>query len=231
MTVSKSRFKCDKCKDCGFISKIVDDREVFYECDCRIKSINEKWLRNSGLDYEEYSKLTLANFKEDTEVSKSMKKTALDFLSDNEAKGCGFFGKSGIGKTHICIAICQELTTKRRLMHKYFDYRGEIQKLNANIFNDEQYEEIMYKWSNCPVLYIDDLFKFASGHKGVNEQELRIMWSIINTRYINKKITIFSSELTVSQIREIDEALASRIYSMVDPYGLKCVGENRRFKK
>lgn len=232
MTVLKSTSKCPICNGVEYILHTSEDGYTSGEpCECLIAKWTENWLRHSGLDYEEYQKLSMDNFNKDTELAKKMKQTATDFLNDKEAKGCGFFGKSGVGKTHICIAICQELTRTRRLPHKYFAYRTEIQRLKANFYNDEQYQELMYKWTNTPILYIDDLLKFATNQKGVQDQDLQIIFDLVNSRYINKKITLFSSEKTVSEIRGIDEALASRIYSMVEPYGLRCDGENRRFRK
>ena len=96
------------------------------------------------------------------------------------------------------------------------------------MYQDEAYQELMYKWTNCPILYIDDFLKFATNKDGIQTQDLQIMFDIINSRYINKKITIFSSELTVKEISNVDEALGSRIYAMIEPYGLKCDGKNRR---
>lgn len=87
----------------------------------------------------------------------------------------------------------------------------------------------MDKWQGCRLLYMDDLLKFARDtHGNILSQELQIIYDIINTRYINKAITVFSSEYTVSEICEIDSALGSRIYEMVNPYGMKCEGKNRR---
>ena len=61
---------------------------------------------------------------------------AQSFLKDDEAKGIGFWGNSGTGKTHICIAICNELL-KKGISHKYFNYRRDIQRLIALRFKEE----------------------------------------------------------------------------------------------
>lgn len=231
MTVSKSRFNCEKCKDAGFtIHTNEDGYEYAVECECHIKKTTEQQLKNSGITYNEYASKSLDTFLPDTDMAKKMKQTAIDFIADKNATGCGFFGKSGTGKTHICIAICQELTRQRRMLHRYFSYRSEIQKLKASCYNLETYDELMYKWTNCSILYIDDFLKFAANKEGIQNQDLQIMFDIINARLINKKITIFSSEMTVGEIKGIDEALGSRIYAIVNPYGIKCDGENRRFK-
>lgn len=225
-------YKCDKCRDKGFIFLEVNGYEQARECECRLPIRIEKHLRNSGVDYEEYSAMSLDAFKADTDEAKRMKDYAERFLNDPRAKGIGYFGKSGAGKTHICIAICQELTRKKLMPHLYFSYRREIQRLKATYYNEEEHNGMMKRWINCKVLYIDDFLKFSTGRDGqIQSQDLQIMFDIINSRYLNKSTTIFSSEYSVNEIKKIDEALGSRIFSMIYPYGVKCEGENRRFKK
>lgn len=223
-------YKCQKCKDEGFTFSMVDGYEQAKECECQVLIRIERYLKSSGVDYEEYSAKTLNSFKTDNDMATQMKDYAIRFLADPHAKGIGYFGKSGIGKTHICIAICQELTKKRLIPHLYFSYRSEIQRLKAEFYHEEAYAALMNRWISCRVLYIDDLFKFSTGRDGqIQSQDLQIMFDLINSRYLNKSMTIFSSEYSVNDIKRIDEALGSRIFSMVHPYGLKCEGENRRF--
>ena len=62
----------------------------------------------------------------------------------------------------------------------------------------------------------------------VDREELRIIFDIINSRYLNHLTTIFSSEYSVNDITIIDEALGSRIYEMINPYGLFVQGSNQR---
>ena len=88
-------------------------------------------------------------------------------------------------------------------------------------------------WKTCQNLFIDDLFKLAgkvqNGHLvDVDREELRIIFDIINARYLNHLTTIFSSEYSVNDITVVDEALGSRIFEMVSPYGLLISGKNQR---
>lgn len=221
---------CDKCQD-GYIFYEVDGYLKARMCDCRREKEIESILRSSGVSYDEYQSKTLDSFNTNTQVAKEMKAQALKFIGDRKATGIGYFGKTGTGKTHICIAICQELTKKRMLLHRYFSYRTDIQKIKASYYDTDMYNNLMGKYLSCNVLFIDDLFKFATDKNGnIQTQDLQIMFDVINTRYLNKAITIFSSELSVEEIRKIDEALGSRIYAMIQPYGVRCVGENMRFR-
>lgn len=229
--MSRSHIKCKKCNDLGYI--ITTDAlgyDKAEECSCHKARRIEATLRSSGVVYEEYAAKTLNSFLVDTSCACLMKSMATKFLDDTQAIGIGYFGESGTGKTHICIAIAQELTRRRCLSHRYFSYRTEIQKLKAAYYKDEAYSDLMGRWIDAEVLLIDDLFKFSVSKDGsIQQQDLQIMFDIINNRYLNRRITIFSSEYTVAEIKDVDAALGSRIFSMIHPYGMKCEGANRRF--
>lgn len=222
--------ECPVCKGEEYIWKTVDGYDCVEECACMVKKKIERYLKNSGVDYSEYLTKSLEHFRADTEESKAMKEIAEKFLVDEKATGVGYFGKSGTGKTHICIGICQEMTRTRAIPHRYFAYRREIQRLKTVYYDRAAFDQAMYDWTNCKVLYIDDFFKFATDKAGsVQMQDLQIMFDIVNSRYLNKSVTIFSSEYALNDIKKIDTALASRIYEMIGPYRMKCEGDNRRF--
>ena len=48
---------------------------------------------------------------------------------------------------------------------------------------------------------------------------------------MNKKRIIVSSEYTVAEMKQFDEATAGRIREMIDDLGMKVEGVNRRFKQ
>ena len=220
---------CKVCGGSGYRLEVIDGYETFLECACIQPQRIRRYLYNSGIRYGEYEKKSLNTFREDTEEARRMKAIAKQFLADGKATGMGFFGKPGTGKTHICIAACQEYTRKQCLPHHYFSYRREIQRLKAVYYEAEPYGRLMERWQTCQMLYMDDLLKFAQDARGgFLGQELQILYDIINARYINRVKTIFSSEYTVSELCEIDSALGSRIYEMISPYGMKCEGKNRR---
>ena len=139
-----------------------------------------------------------------------------------------------MGKTHICIAACQELTRRFGEPHFYFSYRAEITNLvKASRSYSADYDVAMKKWKTCQNLYIDDLFKFSGRVENgklvdIDRDELKVVFDLINARYLNHLTTIFSSEYSVGNLARIDEALGSRIYEMVNPYALRVEGQNQR---
>lgn len=228
----ESEIDCPDCYNTGRIIKI--DKEgysVAVPCKCYQQRILSRRLKKSGIIPSEYLKYTLDSFDETTAVAKKMKEAAIKFLNDDKANGIGFFGKSGLGKSHICIAICLQLALQKNQGHVYFSYRPEMQKLTSAYYCKDQsiYDGLITKWRTCENLLLDDLWKNSKGKTmDIDTLELRITYDIINSRYMNHRRTIFSSEYTVTEIMQIDEAIGGRIYEMVVPYGVKCEGKNRR---
>lgn len=233
LKAASGEYKCRKCKDIGgFFVWDQDGYQSFKECECQVSRRIAEMLKNSGVSPEMYEKFTLDSFKEDTKTAAAMKKMALEFLTDKNATGIGYFGRSGTGKTHICIAICNELTRGEQKQHRYFQYNVEMRRLKAAKYDNEEFYRIISSFENAPVLYVDDLFKSAMNPatKSLGGEDLSIMFGLINLRYINRLRTIISSEYTVEEISRQDEALGSRLYEMIAPYGMECDGPNRRFK-
>ena len=226
--VGSKCYECKLCKDTGFI--VVNTKSLPKLVPC--SSCIEKWrmrriLKNSGITEYDYQRYTLEKFLTDTPEAIEMKELATKFLADEKAKGIGFFGRSGVGKTHICIGICQALNKE----HRYWQYRREIQKLkNVMYTNRDEYEKLIDLAAKTPILYIDDLFKDAFDGKRIDRQDCQIMFQIINDRYIRELKTIISSEYSLNLIFKANEAIGSRIYEMIKPYVIKINGENRRIR-
>lgn len=199
---------------------------------------NNGWLEHSGIRPEEYAKFTLLSFDPNrSPQAAEVKAKALDWLKNHKEGGPGFgaFGHSGTGKTHICIALCQELTKRFHEPHRYFSYRAEMPDLiKASRSYSADYKSAIHKWQTCRNLYIDDLFKLAGrgGYLGnADVDEMRVVYDIVNARYLNHLTTIFSSEYRLQEITNVDEAIGSRIYDMVMPYGIHTDGPNQRLRK
>ena len=229
---------CKRCGNTGWIEVNQDGHCYMAHCpDCYEKRQVARRLKASGVNPEDYRRYTLESFDgKRSPAAAKMLNMARQYLENHTKNGPGFgvFGGSGMGKTHVCIAVCQGLTRQYGEPHYYFSYRSEAPELlKAATSYREDYDTAMNKWKSVPNLYIDDLFKLAGtvkdGHLAdVDREELRLMFDLINARYINHLTTIFSSEFPIKDITAIDAALGSRIYEMINPYGLYVTGRNQR---
>lgn len=226
----ETRFPCDKCGGTGWVKVIHDGYTRMMRCPkCFAEREKAAILKESGVNREDYNRFTLAAFRPESPEASKMLETARRYLRERPPdKGAGFFGRSGAGKTHICIAILQAMGAR----HRYWTYRREIQRIKNAMYRDPQeYERLMAIAETAENLYIDDLFQGAMANGVLSNQDEQIMFDIINTRYINKRPTFFSANAFLHDITKASEPIGSRIYSMISPYIVEISGKNQRFDK
>lgn len=179
-------------------------RQVWWKsCSCLE---NKKTLANvekSGLG--ELLKYRVKHFKVETEYQKEMKDMTAHYLYHAKKEWFVFLGQSGSGKTMLCSAICNQLLKTGHVV-KYLIW-GEFMNVLRHMKYDGQRNEYYTAYLNAEVLYIDDLFKGK-----ITDYERDIGFQIINHRYNRNLVTIISSEWYMSDLAELDEAMASRIY-------------------
>lgn len=139
-------------------------------------------------------------------------KTFQDIKSSRN-NSVALLGQPGSGKTHLTIAIANELL-RRGTGVLYMPYREVITQLKQVINDEEDYQIQMNKYKSAPVLLIDDLFKGATRDGKINESEMRIMFELINHRYLKQLPLLVSSEFFVDRLIDYDDATGSRIVEM-----------------
>ena len=210
MEVKKEpKYQCHKCKDFGFVQDPYT--RVREECACKKEEALQRHMKASGI-YELVRAKTFEKFlpNKGKPLLCRAKRLGMDYTDSFEQKkdthnSVAFLGAVGSGKTHLSFAIANELL-KRNIDVAYFPYREEITRLKQNIINEKVYQNRMNIFKNARVLLLDDLFKGK-----VTESEISIIFELINNRYLQKKATIISSELTIQRLIDTDEAVGSRI--------------------
>lgn len=215
-------YNCDKCKNRGDYMEKHEDYEVLVPCKCMVirKAIRE--LKKSGLE-NQIEGLGFDSYKVVDELTAKIKRLAIENLKAKEWFFIG--GQTGAGKTHISTAIAAELL-RRSVQVRYKRYIEMVQSLKTKKFtSDSEYYEELLPLVNCEVLYIDDLFKGK-----VLDQDLAIIWELIDDRYTNGKKTIISSEMDLSEIARLDESLAGRINQRAGKYVIN-IEKNKEFNR
>ena len=207
-----SEYKCDKCRD---ITYIVEDGEA-RECECKALRDCEDILRRSGIS-EAFRKKRFDNFdfsrdKATMDGYKIATGYALNFKDKEKDRDNSimFIGQVGSGKTHLSLAIANELM-EDGVGVVYMSYREVITRLKQNIMDEVYYHRVISKYKNARVLLIDDLFKGK-----ITESDINIVFELLNFRYFNKLPVIVSCEMDVNRILNIDEAIGSRLVEMCD---------------
>lgn len=227
----KLEYICNICKDKGYIK----EKGKTIRCKCITqKLLNEKYNNSNLKDSEKenfdnfnlnfYSdeikdknkKSSRENIKEILEVSKNF---VLDFNNKKRKyKNLFFTGKTGIGKTFLSNAIAKEIIKNGNTVF-YQTSPMLFDELMINKFKDsDKYYEILNNIMNADLLIIDDF-----GAESLSESKMKEIFSIINTRLINEKSTIISSNLDLNEIAgAYDDRIVSRIignYTIKKFYG------------
>lgn len=232
----KDEHNCDKCKNKGVIYSVKDNDIVVTNCECKK---TREILRNahySGLSHI-LKQYTFKNYNQSEAWQERIYSGAKKFVDGNYPL---FYigGQSGTGKTHICTAVCGDLL-KKHYDVQYMQWRSEITKLKSIIQDVEEYQKVMERLKTVDVLYIDDLFKMGrdiNGEIRPTTADINILFTLINDRLMNKNLkTIISTEMTISDLIEIDEAIAGRIIEHSKNDGLcisikKDIAKNQRLK-
>ena len=210
-------YNCQNCKNKGLIMRLSEENgekhQVAYDCKCMPIRKSILRMKRSGLK-DVIHDCTFDKWIATEDWQKTMKNAAVEYAKD--PKGWFFIGgQSGCGKTHLCSAICREFLLNGKEV-QYMQWREESKKLKGAPKDTGQHTSLIDGFKQAEVLYIDDLFKCGKNPDGSEQKptsaDIGIAFEIINYRY-NKpaSLTIISSELSSSDLIDIDEATGSRI--------------------
>lgn len=210
----ESNYRCNICKDTGLVLKNAETN-TYTDCECRNKEkINNLW-KKFGVNIDDIK--LIRDYETYNDETKRAKAKAVDYLKNfDETKNNWFclMGTPGGGKTHLVKAMGKALIDKN-ISVVYMAYIEAIRQLKSFANDEEYYIRVVAKYTEAPVLIIDDLFKDKVS-KGsltgrLTEADLKHVYTIINYRYQNNLPTIISTECTPQLLCELDEALAGRI--------------------
>lgn len=212
-------YSCKKCSDTGFL-------ENGKKCSCFTQEMIKLHYEHSNLtdvlERENFSTFNIDIFSDDYNESlqQTTKNHMLNVLSICESfvinfnkrdnKNLIFYGSTGLGKTFLCNCIAKDLLDKGstvlyqtafRIVDTISSYRFASKKTDDM---KSQYELLI----NCDLLIIDDL-----GTEMVNSFTNTEMFNIINTRLLESKKTIISTNFTPSQVeKNYSNRISSRIF-------------------
>ena len=208
---------CEKCKGLGWY---FIDYNTVRECEC---GILESQRQESKLSFatipetykdiriEDWKRSFYSNeFKPQASTILESVKGYLEHIDELEKEGKGFYFWSetkGSGKTMLAAAIANELIKKYRRFAKFatsLDILDEI-KATFNKNSEDTESKLLSDLSRADFLIIDDF-----GTERVTDWVGEKFYQIINGRYINKKVTIFTSNHDLNTL-QYDERVKSRI--------------------
>ena len=213
---------CPICNGTGFeIYQDEEGRPYTRICKCGIR---QKMIRQDRLKFaripEGFKDLKLENFRIDIYeeersriiVQKDLKaaKWWLDNFEKMKEQGKGFYlysATKGCGKTRFAISLANELLEEKNCTVKFATSIQIINEIKATWNKEYEYTEkqLLEELARVDVLIIDD-FDLETPKDWIEER----FYQIINERYMNNLITIFTSNVPVEK-SEYDERIINRI--------------------
>lgn len=207
---TKDNYNCAKCRDLGytFVTK-EKSSDVAVPCSCLAEKEAFEKLEKCGLS-KAFKKKTFANYVCENPYQIKAKHQVMKFCCDfsNSNSSLLICGRPGVGKTHLGIAAMLKLISDN-ITCKYVEYNNMIVNLKQSIMDEENHLREMEKYINPRVLFMDDFLKGKS-----TATDLNYIYRIINTRYLKQKPLIISTEKSLEEILDFDEAVGSRIIEM-----------------
>lgn len=190
--------KCDR-----EIEKQKKRREKQMEIE-RLKRTCFNSMREWSYTFENYqgeenqSLMIAKNFVEDYE---KMKKENIGLL---------FYGSVGSGKTYLACSIANSLIEQYQISVKIRNFAQIINELQKSSFDFDK-NAYIESLVNTSVLILDDL-----GIERDTSYAKEQVYNIVNNRYLKHKPTIFTTNLSYSQIENCTESVEyQRIYSRI----------------
>ena len=198
-----------------------DGNEYASECECGLieQSRQDSKLRFAAIP-ETYKGVTLKDMttkyymKSDSKniikAAMELVKWYLDNLDENVESGKGIYlwsDTKGSGKTMLITALANELINKHKRYVKFatsLDILGEI-RATYDKRSEETESRLLKDLADTEFLVIDDF-----GTERITDWVGDMFYQIINNRYINKKVTFFTSNSDLKMLK-YDDRITNRI--------------------
>lgn len=211
---SQPNFSCKLCNDEGY-----KNGEM---CICLKKEISKQILKESGFESLE----SFENSIKTSGVLAPIYKKMQEWCNTKSAKNLIYIaGPTGVGKTYLIRSMANELIENGKVVKIVTAFN-----MNQNFkdFHKKQEEELLNKYLECEVLFIDDLGTEPI-YKNVTVEYLYL---VINERKMRNLPTIITSNLDMEDIRNrYDERIFSRIADRQTSINLYLNGDDQRLIK
>lgn len=198
------QFYCKKCSDTGYrdgyICSCAKELARRFEFDRLSRSMPLADSTFAAFDLSFYSGEQRANMEQ---VLNFCKAYAEDFSYDSPS--LLFYGKTGLGKTHLSLAITNEVLS-RGFGVMYSSAQNFLERLEKEHFGRADGDTLALL-TECDLLILDDL-----GAEFQTAFTVSAIYNVINSRIMNSRPTIISTNLTPAEITKIyGERVMSRI--------------------
>lgn len=191
---------CGICDDTGWKSIEVDGVSRVARCDCWHQRSFESLLKGARIP-RRYVHCELSNFDDHTDSQRRALKLATRLVDQFPVvdKGLLFHGENGVGKTHLAVALMKEAIRRKGARAVFFETRDLLKAVRETYNNqvEETELDVLRPVLEADLLVLDDI-----GAEKKSEWVEETLGLIVNTRYSERRITVFTTNLRDSENTE-----------------------------
>lgn len=156
-----------------------------------------------------YDGFHFGNYKPQNESQTVALKSAMNFAMEYPAvdRGLLLVGSVGVGKTHLAVSILKGLT-ERGFSCLFYEFGSLLKEIQDSYNTNTQSSELAVL---APVLNADVLVLDELGASKPTDWVRDTMAHVINTRYNEKKFTVFTTNYLDERPNDREETLEDRI--------------------
>lgn len=233
------QYRCSVCRDTGYAGDLIKEK-----CSCLIQRLVDSSYRFSelyGLDKENFDSFdsnifpnhplpgkTQLTQKEYMEQLRTLLWEYQEAYPDNPRKSLLFTGKTGLGKTFLLNCLAKAILDKGYTVLKITSY-NLFEHLFRSSFQNNPEDSLLVKDGIFEVdtLMIDDLGTETRRNNFTAEE----LFNILNERYLKRKHTFLSTNLSLTDLREYySDRVTSRLFDTQNTIILHFQGQDVRLR-
>jgi DNA replication protein DnaC len=184
---------CATCEDTGWKTVTTDGVERVTRCECWQQRLSQSLLKSARIP-RGYAHCEFSNFEIHTDTQRAAHRKAARLVEQFPVvdKGLLFYGDTGVGKTHLAVALMREAIVRKNARAIFYETR-ELLKLVRDTYSGstEVTElEVLRPVLEAELLVLDDL-----GLEKKSEWVDEMLGLVINTRYSERRLTVITTNL------------------------------------
>ena len=194
---------CPRCGDTGWVVQAGPSGATAERCACFLGRRAALLLERAKIPHR-YEGCTFENFKPNHASQSDALNLARKFAANYPVQSVGLLliGPCGVGKTHLAVALLRQLILTKSAPCLFYDFRDLLRDIQSTFSPDSDLHEsdVLAPVFDSRVLVLDEL-----GAQRSSAWVEDTVFYIINHRYNQKKLTVFTSNYLDSDDDETEK--------------------------
>jgi DNA replication protein DnaC len=184
---------CATCEDTGWKTITTDGVERVTRCECWQQRLSQSLLKSARIP-RGYAHCEFSNFEIHTDTQRAAHRKAARLVEQFPVvdKGLLFYGDTGVGKTHLAVALLREAIVRKNARAIFYETRELLKMVRDTYSGSAELTElaVLKPVLEAEILVLDDL-----GLEKKSEWVDETLGLVINTRYSERRLTVITTNL------------------------------------